>query len=84
MTNAVMKQKKFSIKINHMSDFSSDSASSQIRKFTLAVDHGVNTYLLYSKWPIEKQTEILAGADYDNKQKSLPRAVHLMLLPMYP
>lgn len=82
MTNTMMKQKKFPIKINHMSDLSSDSASSQLRKYALAVDHGVNTYLLYSKWPIEKQTEIWASADYENKQKSLPRPGHLMLLPM--
>lgn len=84
MTNTMMKQKKFPIKINHMSDFSSESASSQLRKYALAVDHRVNTYLLYSKWPMEKQTEIWAGAEYENKQKSLPRATQLMLLPMYP
>lgn len=58
MTNTMMKQKKFPIKINHMSTFSSGSASSQLRKYALAVDHGVNIYLLYSKWPTEKQTEI--------------------------
>lgn len=70
MTNIMMKQKKFPIKINHMSDFSSDSASSQLRKYALAVNHGVNTYLLCPKWPIEKQTEIWASAGYENKQKS--------------
>jgi len=58
MRNIMMKQEKFPIKIKHMSDLSSDSASSQLRKYALAVDHGVNIYLLYSKWPIEKQTEI--------------------------
>lgn len=84
MTNTTMKQKKFPIKINHMSAFSSGSASSQLRKYALAVDHGVNTYLLYSKWPVEEQTEIWASADYENEQKSPPRAGHPMLSPMHP
>lgn len=76
---AMMKQKKFPIKINHMSDFSSDSASSQLRKYALAVDHGVHSYLLCSKWPIEKQTEIWASTDYEKKWKN-----HLILLLVYP
>lgn len=49
MTNTMMKQKKFPIKINHMSDFSSDSASSQLRKYAFAADHGVNTYLCFTQ-----------------------------------
>lgn len=82
MTNTMMKQKKFPIKINHMSAFSSGSAGSQLRKCALAVDHGVNTCLLYSKWPVEKQTEIWASTGYENEQKSPPRAGNPMLLPV--
>lgn len=78
MTNTVMKQKKFPIKINHMSDFSWDSASSQLRKCALAVNHGVNTYLLCPKWPVEKQTEIWASTGYENKQPALGRHFYLM------
>lgn len=84
MTNTMMKQKKFPIKINHMSAFSSGSARSQLRKYALAVDHGVNTYLLCLEWPIEKQTEIWANTDYENKKKSTPRAGNPMLLPVQP